>query len=96
MPPAGVSEVNTIMIASIYARKSTDQAGVADEQKSVARQVEHAREYADRKGWRIDDRCVFVDDGISGAEFAARPSDVCGASERGPDGQSGNPPHLSL
>ena len=30
------------MIAAIYARKSTEQA-VADEQKSVARQVEHAR-----------------------------------------------------
>ena len=32
------------MIAAIYARKSTEQTGVADEQKSVARQVEHARE----------------------------------------------------
>jgi hypothetical protein len=29
------------MIGAIYARKSTDQTGVADEQKSVARQVEH-------------------------------------------------------
>jgi hypothetical protein len=34
------------MIAAIYARKSTDQTGVADEQKSVARQVGHARQYA--------------------------------------------------
>jgi hypothetical protein len=32
------------MIAAIYTRKSTEQTGVADEQKSVARQVEHARE----------------------------------------------------
>ena len=31
------------MIAAIYARKSTEQTGVADEQKSVARQIEHAR-----------------------------------------------------
>src|SRR5262245_48097441 len=61
------------MIAAIYARKSTEQTGVADEQKSVARQVEHARAYADRKGWRVDDVAVFVDDGISGAEFATRP-----------------------
>ena len=30
------------MIAAIYARKSTDQTGVADEQRSIARQVEHA------------------------------------------------------
>jgi hypothetical protein len=28
------------MIAAIYARKSTEQSGVADEQKSVARQIE--------------------------------------------------------
>jgi site-specific DNA recombinase len=61
------------MIAAIYARKSTEQNGVADDQKSVARQVEHARLYARRKGWAVDESCVFVDDGISGAEFANRP-----------------------
>ena len=61
------------MIAAIYARKSTEQAGVADEQRSVSRQVEHARAYAQRKGWTIDEGAVFVDDGISGAEFATRP-----------------------
>jgi hypothetical protein len=37
------------MICAVYARKSTDQTGVADEQKSVARQVEHATAYARRK-----------------------------------------------
>src|SRR5262245_46801946 len=62
-----------LMVAAIYARKSTEQNGVADEQKSVACQVEHARAYAERKGWTVDDRFVFVDDGISGAEFANRP-----------------------
>jgi site-specific DNA recombinase len=61
------------MIAAIYARKSTDQSGVSDDQKSVARQVEHARSYAQRKGWTVDEACVYVDDGISGAEFANRP-----------------------
>jgi DNA invertase Pin-like site-specific DNA recombinase len=61
------------MIAAIYARKSTEQAGVADEQKSVARQVEHARHYASRKGWTVDEGSVFIDDGISGAEFSKRP-----------------------
>jgi hypothetical protein len=30
------------MIAAIYSRKSTEQTGVADDQKSVQRQVEHA------------------------------------------------------
>jgi len=61
------------MIAAIYARKSTDQNGIPDEQKSVARQVDHARAYATRKGWTVDDAHVYVDDGISGAEFATRP-----------------------
>jgi DNA invertase Pin-like site-specific DNA recombinase len=61
------------VIAAIYARKSTDQTGVAEEQRSVARQVAHARDYAARKGWTVGEALVFVDDGISGAEFAARP-----------------------
>ena len=61
--------------AAIYARKSTDQ-HVTDEQKSVARQIEHAQAYAQRHGWTVDPAHVFVDDGISGAEFAARPGFV--------------------
>ena len=61
------------MIAAIYARKSTDQSGVSDEQRSVARQIEHARAYATRKGWAVADECVFLDDNVSGAEFDRRP-----------------------
>lgn len=61
------------MFAAIYARKSTDQSAVADEQKSVTRQVDHARAYAARKGWTVNKAAVFADDGISGAEFANRP-----------------------
>jgi site-specific DNA recombinase len=61
------------MIASIYARKSTEQNGVTDEEKSVTRQIEHARAYAARKGWLISEDHVFVDDGVSGAEFVKRP-----------------------
>jgi hypothetical protein len=40
------------MIAAIYARKSTDQSRVADDQKFVARQIEH--------GWKLHvaARCV--------------------------------------
>lgn len=41
------------MIAAIYVRKSTEQHGVADEQKSVTRQIEHASEYAGGKGWMV-------------------------------------------
>jgi site-specific DNA recombinase len=67
--------IEPVAIAAIYARKSTDQA-VADESKSVTRQVEHARQYAVTKGWTVDDGSIFVDDGISGAEFDRRPGFV--------------------
>jgi DNA invertase Pin-like site-specific DNA recombinase len=62
----------TMLAAAIYARKSTDQ-NIADEEKSVTRQVERARAYAARKGWTVDEAHVFTDDGISGAEFVKRP-----------------------
>ena len=54
--------------AAIYARKSTDQSSVADESKSVTRQVENARAFAASKGWTVDQGSIFIDDGISGAE----------------------------
>ena len=41
------------MIAAIYARKSTEQNGVGDEEKSVTRQIEHAKAYAAKKGWAV-------------------------------------------
>jgi site-specific DNA recombinase len=61
------------MIAAIYARKSTEQNGVQDIEKSVTRQIASAKAYATAKGWTVDDRYVFSDDGISGAEFSKRP-----------------------
>ncbi|MBI5627529.1 MAG: recombinase family protein, partial [Candidatus Rokubacteria bacterium] len=61
------------MIAAIYARKSTEQNGIADEEKSVTRQIEHARAYAVKRGWTVADEHVYADDGISGAEFVKRP-----------------------
>jgi DNA invertase Pin-like site-specific DNA recombinase len=59
------------IVAAIYARKSTEQ-NVADDAKSVTRQIANAREYAARKGWIVNDDYVFQDDGISGAEFERR------------------------
>jgi len=53
-------------------RKSTDQ-NINDDEKSVTRQIERARAYAERKGWTVADRHVYADDGISGAEFVKRP-----------------------
>ena len=61
------------MLAAIYARKSTDQIGVGEEEKSVQRQIAHATDYAHRKGWTVDEEHIYVDDGISGVEFQKRP-----------------------
>ena len=41
-----------MMIAAIYARKSTDQSGVADDAKSVTRQIETARAFAAKRAPR--------------------------------------------
>jgi hypothetical protein len=49
-----------MLIAAVYARKSTEQSAVSDEQKSVARQIEHARAFAARKGWIVDDAYIYV------------------------------------
>ena len=62
------------MIAAIYARKSTEQNGVGDDEKSVTRQIDHARLYAAKKGWSVADEHIYSDDGISGAEFVKRPA----------------------
>jgi DNA invertase Pin-like site-specific DNA recombinase len=64
------------MNCAVYARKSNEQNGIADESKSVARQVERARAYAARRGWTVSDEHLYVDDGISGAVFAGRPGFV--------------------
>jgi len=59
------------MIATIYARKSTEQGG-SDENKSVTRQIEHAKAHALKKGWTVDERFIFSDDAVSGSEFGRR------------------------
>ena len=61
------------MMAAIYARKSTEQTGVTDAEKSVTRQIEHATDYVAGKGWTVAPEHIYNDDGISGAEFANRP-----------------------
>jgi DNA invertase Pin-like site-specific DNA recombinase len=49
------------MIAAIYARKSTEQ-DVADDAKSVTRQIENARAFATERGWTVDPSHVYADD----------------------------------
>ena len=56
---------------AIYARKSTED-DATEELRSVTRQVERAREFAERRGWTVDPEHIFVDDGVSGAEFERR------------------------
>jgi site-specific DNA recombinase len=60
------------MIAAVYARKSTAQADVAEEAKSVTRQVDGARAFITAKGGTLDELHVYTDDGVSGALFANR------------------------
>ena len=62
-------------VAAIYARKSTEQ-HVSDDAKSVTRQIDNARAFAAGRGWTVLDDHIFVDDGISGAEFERRPGFV--------------------
>jgi DNA invertase Pin-like site-specific DNA recombinase len=60
------------MKAAVYARKSNDDNDKNEENKSVTRQVDRAKAYAVAKGWTVDPAHVFVDDGISGADFEKR------------------------
>ena len=60
------------MNAAIYARKSTKQDDVAEEAKSVPRQVNGARAFIKKKEWHLDESCVYTDDGVSGALFENR------------------------
>lgn len=60
------------MIAAIYARKSTDDSGKSDDARSTTRQIDRAREFAAKRGWTVDDRFIFVDEAVSGAEWTNR------------------------
>lgn len=59
-------------VCAIYARKSTEQGGIDAEAKSVSRQIDHAKAYALKKGWTVDEQFIFSDDAVSGAEFGKR------------------------
>jgi DNA invertase Pin-like site-specific DNA recombinase len=61
-----------MLIAAIYARKSTDQKGIADEAGSMARQVRGAGSFIEENGWTVCEEYILQDDGVSGAEFEAR------------------------
>jgi site-specific DNA recombinase len=57
---------------AVYARKSTDDTDRNEEARSTARQVAHATEYAQAHGWTVNPAHVYVDEGVSGAEWGPR------------------------
>jgi len=63
------------LVAAIYGRKSNEQ-HIADEEKSVTRQVELALACATRHDIEVPPEHIYVDDAISGAEFDRRPGVV--------------------
>jgi site-specific DNA recombinase len=60
------------MICAVYCRKSNPDERTSEDGKSVERQRENATAFAAKKGWTVTDAHVYVDDGISGAEFVNR------------------------
>jgi len=60
------------MRAAIYARKSQDDSDKSIDNRSTTRQVDRAREYATSKGWEADEEHIYIDDGVSGAEYESR------------------------
>ena len=59
------------MTAAFYGRKSTEDERTSEDGKSIERQRQLARAFATRQGWT--GAAEYVDEGISGAEFANRP-----------------------
>ncbi|MBI2375132.1 MAG: recombinase family protein [Deltaproteobacteria bacterium] len=58
------------MRAAVYARRSTEEQQGA----SLDVQLEEARRYIAGKGWTLDEQLIFVEDGVSRAEFQKRPA----------------------
>jgi hypothetical protein len=87
--------VSALITAAICARKSTDPSAVADDAKRVPRQIADATAYATPKDWRVPEACIFVDDGISGAEFANRPGFMRLLNALASRGVFGRPPARS-
>jgi DNA invertase Pin-like site-specific DNA recombinase len=59
--------------AAAYIRKSNDQQDRTEDVKSVATQRDLIATFAASRGWTLDEKHVYADDGITGALFAERP-----------------------
>lgn len=65
-----VEEYSRSLVAAIYARRSK----VGDDTLSVDNQVAHLKKYAEKMGYRIDDKLIFVDNGYSAYSGVTRPA----------------------
>jgi site-specific DNA recombinase len=61
------------MIAAAYIRKSNDQQDRTEDVKSIATQRDLIVAFAASRGWTLEEKHIFTDDGITGALFAERP-----------------------
>jgi site-specific DNA recombinase len=60
------------VIAARIARKSNDEGQKSVDLKSVQLQLDEMAKFAASKGWVVDEKYTYVDDGISGADFVNR------------------------
>ena len=61
------------MIAGAYLRKSNDQSDTSADVKSVPVQKALIAAFAAKRGFTLDERFIYSDDGVSGAAFRERP-----------------------
>src|SRR5262245_32573587 len=61
-----------VMLAAAYIRKSNDQQDRTEDVKSVATRRDLVAAFAASRGWTLDEKYIFADDGITGALFAER------------------------
>ena len=65
-----VEEYSQSLVAAIYARRSK----VGDDTLSVDNQVAALKKYANKMGYRIDEKLIFVDNGYSAYSGVTRPA----------------------
>jgi site-specific DNA recombinase len=57
------------IVAGAYLRKSNDEADKAADAKSISVQRALVEPFAVARGWTLDDRFIFTDDGVTGATY---------------------------
>jgi len=60
--------------AAAYIRKSNDQQDRTEDVKSVATQRDLVTRFAESRGWTLDEKHIYADDGITGALSPSAPA----------------------